>query len=136
MPTTNPRRYTLAEAAELRDPAGRRRFGSQDTLRRRIKDGSLQADLVSGMYLVTLSNLQSVTDRHARVRARASDPQADLLAAAQRVADSATPISAAVAEACSTITVRSSRVVSGGAIMTRRIPIGLTPQAAISLQET
>lgn len=60
-PTTRPDLLLdLCEAAEIRDSAGRRRFGSMYTIRRRLKDGSLPHERDGGKYLVRLSALEAL----------------------------------------------------------------------------
>ena len=63
----------VAEASEIRNSRGERRFGSTDTIRRRIKDGSLPYERVGIKYFVRLSALEALarvkisTDRSATV---------------------------------------------------------------------
>lgn len=80
---------TLSQAAEVRDADGNRRYGSIDTLRRRIKSGSLRHKMHGGKYVVALTDLEAM--RKASAAERAFD---ELKAAAKRSAAAAPPISA------------------------------------------
>lgn len=81
----------LARASEVRDPHGRRYYGSVDTLRRRIKDGSLPHTRHGTKYVVRKADLEQL--RRANTSAKAL---ADLKAAARRAAATAPPVSAEV----------------------------------------
>lgn len=86
--TTGTDLLSLAEASEIRDAEGRRRYGSIDTLRRKVKSGALPHQKVDGKYLIARSDLdvwrKSKADEHA---------YAELKAAAKRAAMLAPPIS-------------------------------------------
>ncbi|PCC26653.1 hypothetical protein CIK75_02205 [Glutamicibacter sp. BW78] len=78
---------TLSQAAEIRDADGNRRYGSIDTLRRRVKSGALPREMSDGRYVVSRSDLDSMRDASAAERAFS-----ELQAAAKRAAAIAPPI--------------------------------------------
>ncbi|MBY6062219.1 helix-turn-helix domain-containing protein [Microbacterium esteraromaticum] len=85
--TTAP--LTLSEAAEIRDTeTGLRRFGSADTLRRKVKSGALPHEVQQGRCLVSRADLEALVEQKASERAFS-----DLRAAAKRAAALAPPIS-------------------------------------------
>jgi len=86
--TTGTDLLSLAEASEIRDAEGRRRYGSIDTLRRKVKSGELPHRMIDGKYLVGRSDLDAWRKSKADERA-----YAELKAAAQRAAKLAPPIS-------------------------------------------
>lgn len=66
---------------------GNRRYGSIDTLRRRVKSGALPREMSDGRYVVSRSGLDSMRDASAAERAFS-----ELQAAAKRAAAIAPPI--------------------------------------------
>lgn len=78
-----------SEASEARDAYGNRRYGSIDTLRRRVKSGALPYELSERKYYVSRADLEAMVEQKAAERA-----YADLKAAAQQAAKLAPPISA------------------------------------------
>lgn len=79
---------SLVEASELRDEGGRRRYGSIDTLRRRVKSGVLPHQMHGGKYYVAQADLDALREKAAAERA-----YSELRAAAKRAASLAPPIS-------------------------------------------
>ncbi|WP_119697615.1 helix-turn-helix domain-containing protein [Microbacterium halotolerans] len=80
---------TLAEASEIRNPIGHRRYGSIDTLRRKVKSGALPSEMRDGKYYVSRDDLDAMVEKKTSERAYAG-----LVAAAKRAAKQAPPISA------------------------------------------
>lgn len=83
---------TISEAAEVRDKAGRRRFGSADTIRRRIKNGTIPHRRSGAKYLVPLTALEAL-ERVQRSIDPAAAALADLESAAARLAAVSGPLS-------------------------------------------
>lgn len=79
----------LVVAGETRNPDGTRRWGSTETLRRKIKSKSLPAEMVGGKYFVERADLDDLLAQTTYERA-----YAELKAAARRAAKLAPPISA------------------------------------------
>lgn len=82
-------RLTLSEASEARDARGHRLYGSIDTLRRRVKAGTLPHEMHGGKYYVSPADLEAMRGVSASER-----NFAELKAAAKRAAALAPPISA------------------------------------------
>lgn len=78
----------LAQASEIRNRDGGRRYGSVDTLRRRIKSGDLPYEMSNNKYLVKVADLDAM-----RQASRAERAFAELKAAAEKAAIAAPPIS-------------------------------------------
>lgn len=79
----------LAQASEVRNSDGTRRYGSIDTLRRRVRSGELPYERDGrNKYLVSVEDLNEM--RSAR---KAERDFAELKAVAERVAAAAPPIS-------------------------------------------
>ncbi|MBT8162618.1 MULTISPECIES: hypothetical protein [Arthrobacter] len=78
----------LARASEIRTENGERRYGSIDTLRRRVRSGGLPYEITGHKYMVTLADLDTMRQASAAERA-----YAELQAAARKAAAAAPPIS-------------------------------------------
>lgn len=85
----------LVVAGETRNHDGTRRWGSTETLRRKIKNKTLPAALIGGKYYIERSDLDDLRAQSSSERA-----YAELKAAARRAAKLAPPISA---ERCDSI---------------------------------
>ncbi|MFE4834430.1 hypothetical protein ACFRAU_07090 [Arthrobacter sp. NPDC056691] len=77
----------LARASEIRNLDGDRRYGSIDTLRRRIRSGELSYELDGKKYMVKVADLDAMRQASAAERAFA-----ELKAAAKKAAAAAPPI--------------------------------------------
>jgi len=82
----------LAEASELRNERGERRFGSMYTIRRRVKDGSLPYARRGAKYFIRLSALESLESAKGSTD-RAAAALADLEIAANRAYALSGPLS-------------------------------------------